>query len=51
LQSAKEVCGGLQERTRATVKAADEMVHEHPYTSMGLALGVGLLIGVLISRK
>lgn len=31
--------------------ATDEAVHEHPYTAMGLAAGVGLLIGMLISRR
>ena len=51
LESAKERCGELQERAKLTAKAADEMVHEHPYTSMGVALAAGVLIGVLIARK
>lgn len=51
LESAKETCSNLQERAKVTAKAADEMVHEHPYTSMGVALGVGVVIGVLIARK
>jgi len=26
-------------------------VHQHPYATAGLAAGVGLLIGMLISRR
>ena len=51
LESAKETCSNLQERAKVTAKAADEMVHEHPYKSMGVALGVGIVVGVLIARK
>lgn len=29
----------------------DRQVHEHPWTAVGVAAGVGLLIGVLIARK
>ncbi|MEO6035268.1 MAG: DUF883 domain-containing protein [Verrucomicrobiota bacterium] len=51
LESAKESCINLQERAKVTAKAADEMVHEHPYKSMGIAFGVGIVLGVLIARK
>jgi ElaB/YqjD/DUF883 family membrane-anchored ribosome-binding protein len=30
---------------------ADEMVHEHPYYAVGIAAGVGALIGILVSRR
>jgi ElaB/YqjD/DUF883 family membrane-anchored ribosome-binding protein len=33
------------------VKQADEMVHEHPYYAVGIAAGVGALIGILVSRS
>ena len=32
-------------------KAADRVVREHPYQTIGLAFGLGLLIGVLVRRK
>lgn len=51
LEAAKETYGDLQDRARLTVKAADEMVHEHPYTSMGVALAAGVVIGVLVARR
>jgi len=33
------------------MKATDRVVREHPYQSIGVAFGVGLLIGVLINRR
>jgi ElaB/YqjD/DUF883 family membrane-anchored ribosome-binding protein len=35
----------------AGAKAADQIIRKHPYESIGIALGVGLLIGVLVRRK
>ena len=32
-------------------KAADRVVRDHPYQTIGLAFGVGLLVGWLIHRK
>lgn len=32
-------------------KATDEYVHENPWKSAGIAAGVGLLVGMLISRS
>ena len=51
LDSAKVSCRRLEDRTLAGVKAADETVHEKPYQFIGAALAVGVLIGVLISRR
>jgi len=51
LDSAKETCRRLQERTVAGARATDRVIREHPYQSIGIAFGVGLLIGVLVNRK
>jgi ElaB/YqjD/DUF883 family membrane-anchored ribosome-binding protein len=55
LQRAKETCESLQEQTAERAKAAaakaDTVIRDHPYESIGLAFGVGLLIGVLAGRK
>lgn len=32
-------------------RVSDRAVHEHPYAAMGVAAGVGLLIGMLIARR
>jgi len=29
----------------------DEYVHEHPWQAIGIAAGVGLLVGMLIARR
>jgi ElaB/YqjD/DUF883 family membrane-anchored ribosome-binding protein len=49
-EKAKEVGKSLQEQTVAAAKATDEAVREHPYQAIGIAFGVGLLIGVLATR-
>jgi len=41
----------LLERTRQAAKVADEYVHENPWQAVGIAAAVGLVLGVLISRR
>lgn len=36
---------------REAGKAADHYVHENPWTAVGIGAGVGLLLGLLISRR
>lgn len=51
LESAKSTCHHLQEKTVEAAKATDKVIRDHPYESIGVAFGVGLLIGVLVTRK
>jgi ElaB/YqjD/DUF883 family membrane-anchored ribosome-binding protein len=51
LESAKTSCHKLEEKAVAGAKATDKIIREHPYESIGVAFGVGLLIGVLVARK
>ena len=51
LESAKATCRRLEEKTVAAAKATDRTIREHPYQSIGIAFGVGVLVGVLVSRK
>lgn len=51
LQKAKATCGKLGDKTVAAAKATDKVIRTHPYESMGVAFGVGLLIGVLVARN
>ncbi|HEX9045486.1 MAG TPA: DUF883 family protein [Verrucomicrobiae bacterium] len=51
LESAKATCHRLEEKAVAGAKAADKTIREHPYESMGVAFGVGLLVGVLVARR
>jgi ElaB/YqjD/DUF883 family membrane-anchored ribosome-binding protein len=50
VEKAKAACESLEEKTAAAAKAADKAVREHPYQAVGIAFGVGILIGVLASR-
>ena len=38
-------------RTRAAARATDGYAHDHPWTIAGACAGVGLLLGMLISRR
>ena len=55
LERARTTCDDLQDQTAATARAAakkaDTVIREHPYESLGIAFGVGLLLGVLATRK
>jgi ElaB/YqjD/DUF883 family membrane-anchored ribosome-binding protein len=51
LESAKEMAGRVRDKAVVGAKAADEAVREHPYQAIGIALGVGALIGFLVSRR
>jgi ElaB/YqjD/DUF883 family membrane-anchored ribosome-binding protein len=41
----------LTEKAKAVAADADAYVHEKPWQSVGIAAGLGLLIGLLISRR
>jgi ElaB/YqjD/DUF883 family membrane-anchored ribosome-binding protein len=41
----------LAARTREAAQKTNAYVHENPWPSIGVAAGVGLLIGLLISRR
>lgn len=51
IEKAKDVCDRLQNQTAAAAKATDKTVREHPYESMGVAFGLGVLVGFLIFRR
>jgi ElaB/YqjD/DUF883 family membrane-anchored ribosome-binding protein len=50
LESARESCERLQDKAIEGGKAVDRVVHEKPYVSLGVALAVGVLIGILVNR-
>jgi len=54
LAAAKERLAVAQEslvkQTKQAAKVTDEYVHENPWKAIGIATGIGLVIGVLITR-
>lgn len=55
LKTARAELEGIEQavldNARRAKEATDEYVHQHPWQSMGIGAGVGLLLGMLISRK
>ena len=55
LKATKQRLGELQEaaveRTTAAAKYTDEYVHDNPWQAIGVAAAVGVLVGMLLSRK
>ena len=47
LERSKEMYGRVRDQAVERVKAADETVRENPYQAIGIAFGVGVLIGYL----
>lgn len=41
----------LVAKTRAAARATDAYVHESPWTAIGVAAGVGLLVGLILGRR
>jgi hypothetical protein len=50
IEKTKAACERLEEKTVEAAKATDKAIRQHPYESIGIAFGVGLLIGVLVVR-
>ncbi|HVM47610.1 MAG TPA: DUF883 family protein [Candidatus Acidoferrum sp.] len=51
LESARQTCSELQDQVVASARKADSVVRENPYACVGVAFGLGCLIGVLVARK
>jgi ElaB/YqjD/DUF883 family membrane-anchored ribosome-binding protein len=51
LDRGKVIYGRVREQAVESAKAADEAVHEHPYQAIALGVGLGALIGFLITRR
>jgi ElaB/YqjD/DUF883 family membrane-anchored ribosome-binding protein len=46
-----EVYEGARQRVVAGAKSTDEAIRAHPYQSIAIAAGVGLLVGLLLGRR
>lgn len=41
----------IKQKAKETARATDEYVHENPWKSVGVAAGVGLILGIMLGRK
>jgi ElaB/YqjD/DUF883 family membrane-anchored ribosome-binding protein len=51
LEIAKETQRRLQERAVAGARAADSYIRGNPYQAIGVAFGVGMLLGLFAARR
>jgi ElaB/YqjD/DUF883 family membrane-anchored ribosome-binding protein len=51
IERVKDAWSTVQEKAVAGAKATDEAIREHPYQAIGVAFGVGAVIGFLLSRR
>lgn len=51
IEKAKDLCDRMQDQTTIAAKATDKAIRENPYQATGIAFGLGILIGVLVSRS
>ncbi len=46
-----EVQAAVVDKAKAMGHATDDYVHDHPWQAVGIAAGVGFVIGLLIGRR
>lgn len=51
MEKAHEVQAVALEKGKAAAKSTDEFVHEHPWKAVAISAGIGVLVGMLISRR
>ena len=51
LEAAKDTQRRLQERALSSARATDRAIRDRPYQALGIALGVGILLGILANRR
>jgi ElaB/YqjD/DUF883 family membrane-anchored ribosome-binding protein len=51
LERAKEIAGNVRDKAMAGAKVADKTIRENPYQAIAIGVGVGVLIGFIISRR
>lgn len=55
IAASKKQLGELEQdievKAKAAVRATDNMVRQHPWQSVGIAAAIGLLVGMLTSRR
>jgi ElaB/YqjD/DUF883 family membrane-anchored ribosome-binding protein len=51
MAAAGESCAAAQKKAVESAKAADKAIRANPYPAIGIALGVGALVGYLLRRR
>lgn len=51
IEKGKDAWQAVQDSAVSGAKATDRAIRQHPYPSLGIAFGVGLLVGFLARRR
>ena len=51
MSAAKDTCVAAQKKAVESAKEADKVIRNNPYQAIGIAFGVGALVGFLLSRR
>lgn len=50
LEKLKASCRRIEQKASTGAQSADRFIRENPYQSVGIALGAGLILGLLLGR-
>lgn len=48
--SLRDLQNAMMEKTKAAAQSTDRVVHENPWSAVGVAAGLGFIIGLLMPR-
>lgn len=48
--SMREIQSAIMDKTKAAAQSTDEVVHDNPWAAVGVAAGLGFIIGLLMPR-
>jgi len=51
LEKAKTSYNALEGKALAHARATDEVIRRHPYETVSIAFGVGMVLGLLLNRR
>jgi ElaB/YqjD/DUF883 family membrane-anchored ribosome-binding protein len=51
IENGKDAWRAVQKKAVSSAKETDRVIRTHPYQAIGIALGVGILVGFLARRR
>lgn len=51
MEKAKSTCNDIRNQAAAGADTTDQIIHKYPYSAVGIAFGLGMLLGVLALRR
>lgn len=51
IEHSREIYSDLQQQMVKRARKADQTIHEHPYQTALVAMGVGAMLGFILSRR